>query len=326
MSDTVTLKAVIYDQKQVPVVGSIVFVELTRYDIDVDDKQYIIPHKQKLVTDASGEVEFLVWRNSEGARASQYRLRACDETGWKDVLTIAFTVPDTASDGDNVIDYAEIEPFPPQSNFDIALSVVVEARDQVLVAHSEVFTARGEVIVARGEAVDAKESAEESAAIAVDKAALSAISAADAQMWAGYSWAAGGGFKFHIIDATATAALAGQLGNLASIGSLKIGVDTLSKRPPEPSAQRLVLNAPATVAAAGRYFAVGSGTITLPSSVGQPVGACYDIVTAIDSGNVKFTVADGGIKTKAGVVDSMTAKGSHINFIINNNLYEAHEA
>lgn len=121
--DTVQLKAIIYDQEQQPVSDARVIVVLDRFDQDINDKQYILPRQQSLTTDANGEVLFYAWKNSEGVRSSSYVLQAF-KSGYGELLSVTFTVPENAVDGTNVMDIATIEPFPSKSEYVVALEVV----------------------------------------------------------------------------------------------------------------------------------------------------------------------------------------------------------
>lgn len=162
--DTVQLKAIIYDQEQQPVSDARVIVVLDRFDQDINDKQYIMPRQQSLTTDANGEVLFYAWKNSEGVRSSSYVLQAF-KSGYGELLSVTFTVPDNAADGTNIMDIATIAPFPSKSEYVVALEVV-----------------QAEVLKA--------EAARDAAELSADAAATSASAAAASEVAAAASAAA----------------------------------------------------------------------------------------------------------------------------------------
>jgi hypothetical protein len=73
--DAVQVVGKIYDQQQQPLIGATVLISLNRYDQDIDDKQYITPINNEVITDGSGEFTLSLWKSSEGARSTSYTMQ-----------------------------------------------------------------------------------------------------------------------------------------------------------------------------------------------------------------------------------------------------------
>ena len=87
------------------------------------------------------------------------------------------------------------------------------------------------------------------------------------------------------------------------------------------TANRVVIATPLTLDISGRYYIIGSGTITIPSPTTLPNGTSFDFARGPDD-EPEITVGASLVKTKLGLTDGIVMGTSQVEMVINSNVYE----
>jgi len=91
--------------------------------------------------------------------------------------------------------------------------------------------------------------------------------------------------------------------------------------PASQSAGRATVLSPFTLTIPGRYYILGSDTITIPTPVGQPDGISFDFIKQPDE-QPTVSVGTDLVRTKLGLTDGIIMDMSQFEMVTNSDVYE----